>query len=98
MRLRHTVAALVTPALVLITGTAAHAAKPAPVHCGQIITTSIKVANDLRNCPRHGLVIGAPNITVALNGHTIDGDGAPFEPCPEDEPCDVGIANSGLED
>jgi hypothetical protein len=49
------------------------------VHCGQVITTSVKLANDLVDCATDGLVIGAPGITVDLNGHRIDGtsgDGA----------------------
>jgi hypothetical protein len=29
--------------------------------------------NDLTNCTTDGLVIGADNITLDLNGHTIDG-------------------------
>ncbi|MCW2902659.1 MAG: copper-binding protein [Streptosporangiaceae bacterium] len=43
------------------------------VVCGQVITKSVKLANDLRNCPAIGLEVGAPNITIDLNGHTIDG-------------------------
>jgi parallel beta-helix repeat protein len=73
----------------------AHAATEV-VHCGEVITHDVTVANDLINCPRHGLVIGAANITLDLNGHTIDGDGTLFDPCPVDEPCNSGIANSGL--
>jgi parallel beta-helix repeat protein len=38
-------------------------------------------------------VIGASNITLDLNGHTIDGDGTPVDPCPEGEACDVGVLN-----
>jgi parallel beta-helix repeat protein len=48
---------------------------PTTVACGQVITQSIKLANDLTNCPADGLVIGANNIKVDLHGHTIDGDG-----------------------
>jgi parallel beta-helix repeat protein len=44
------------------------------VTCGQVITKSTKVTNDLTNCPGNGLLIGADNITLDLNGHTIDGD------------------------
>lgn len=54
---------------------AAHA-KPAPlttVHCGQVITKSIRVANDLSGCGAAGLVVGAPRVTIDLNGHTISG-------------------------
>jgi hypothetical protein len=43
--------------------------------CGQRITTNATLLNDLTNCPGPGLVIGADNITLDLNGHTIDGQG-----------------------
>jgi large repetitive protein len=43
------------------------------VHCGQTLTHSVKLANDLTDCPGDGLVIGADGITVDLNGHMIDG-------------------------
>jgi parallel beta-helix repeat protein len=43
------------------------------VECGTVVTTSIRVANDLHDCPGDGLVVGASNITIDLNGHTIDG-------------------------
>ncbi|MER7362919.1 right-handed parallel beta-helix repeat-containing protein [Nonomuraea wenchangensis] len=46
------------------------------VVCGQVITRSIKLANDLHNCRGNGLEVGASNITIDLNGHTIDGSGA----------------------
>jgi parallel beta-helix repeat protein len=44
------------------------------VHCGDTITTDTKLDSDLTNCPGDGIVIGADNITLDLNGHTIDGD------------------------
>ena len=43
------------------------------VECGTIVSQSIRVANDLHDCPGDGLVVGASNITIDLNGHTIDG-------------------------
>jgi parallel beta-helix repeat protein len=43
------------------------------VKCGQIITQSIRLANDLVNCPGTGLVIGADRITIDLAGHSISG-------------------------
>ena len=46
---------------------------PTTVHCGQVLKQSTLVGNDLTECPGEGLVIGAPNIVVDLNGHTIDG-------------------------
>src|SRR4051794_38813239 len=76
--------------------TAASATPAVSVSCGDTITRDTKLMTDLVDCPRHGIIIGAPNITLDLNGHTIDGDGVLFEPCPEDEPCDVGVANSGI--
>jgi len=40
-------------------------------------------------------VIGADDITLDLNGHTIDGDGGLEEACADDEICDVGVINDG---
>jgi hypothetical protein len=51
----------------------AQAKPPVTVSCGQTLTHSVKLASNLTNCPDDGLVIGADNITVDLNGHTIDG-------------------------
>ena len=56
--------------------------------CGQVITQSIKVGNDLSNCPADGLVIGANNIKVDLGKHVIDGDGI-------NAATDDGIDNTG---
>lgn len=53
---------------------AGQAGSPTTVVCGQVITQSIRVGNDLSNCPADGLVIGADNIKVDLGGHVIDGD------------------------
>ena len=61
--------------------------------CGDTITTDTTLDSDLVNCPNNGIVIGADNITLDLNGHTIDGDGTPVDPCPEGEACDVGVLN-----
>jgi parallel beta-helix repeat protein len=63
------------------------------VSCGDTITTDTTLDSDLVNCPNNGIVIGANNITLDLNGHTIDGDGTPVDPCPEGEACDVGVLN-----
>ena len=52
------------------------------VGCGDTITTDTTLDSDLANCPNNGIVIGADNITLDLNGHTIDGDGALVDPCP----------------
>jgi large repetitive protein len=43
--------------------------------CGQVLTASITLSNDLLACAGDGLVIGAGGITVDLNGHTVQGTG-----------------------
>jgi parallel beta-helix repeat protein len=63
------------------------------VGCGDTITTDTTLDSDLVNCPNNGIVIGADNVTLDLNGHTIDGDGTPVATCPEGDRCDVGVAN-----
>jgi parallel beta-helix repeat protein len=66
------------------------------VSCGDEITADTTLDSDLVDCPNNGIVIGADSITLDLNGHTIDGDGTLFEGCdPQQEPCDVGVANNG---
>jgi large repetitive protein len=65
------------------------------VTCGATITVDTTLDSDLVDCPNNGIVIGADDITLDLNGHMIEGDGEPFEPCPEDEICDVGLVNDG---
>ena len=64
------------------------------VRCGDTITTDTTLDSDLVNCPNNGIVIGANNITLDLNGHIIDGDATPVDPCPEGASCDVGVDNS----
>ena len=64
------------------------------VSCGDTITTNTTLDSDLLNCPNNGIMIGADNITLDLNGHTIDGDATLVDPCPEGETCDVGVDNS----
>jgi parallel beta-helix repeat protein len=64
------------------------------VSCGATITTNTKIDSDLANCPSDGIVIGADNITLDLNGHTVGGDGVPAGSCFEEGVCDLGISNS----
>ncbi len=64
--------------------------------CGDTITADTRLDADLVNCPNHGIVIGADDITLDLNGHQIDGDAAPAAGCrPRRELCDVGVVNAG---
>ncbi|HEV3401784.1 MAG TPA: right-handed parallel beta-helix repeat-containing protein [Acidimicrobiales bacterium] len=54
----------------------------AVLSCGQVITQSTKLDNDVGPCPNngaHGIVIGASNITLDLNGHTVFGTAASGE-------------------
>ena len=61
--------------------------------CGATITTDTTLDSDLVNCPNNGIVIGADNITLDLNGHSINGDGKLIEDCAEI--CDTGVVNDG---
>ena len=56
----------------------------AEVACGEFLTESTRVLNDIVDCPGHGLIVGAPGITIDLDGHVIDGVGM-----------DAGILNHG---
>jgi parallel beta-helix repeat protein len=64
-------AASVAVAVSLAAGSSAAAAGPV---CGDTISSSTTLRSDLRDCPGDGLVIGADDITLNLNGHMIDGD------------------------
>lgn len=63
-------ATIVSVVPIVATTGPAHAATLA---CGQTITQSTTLDNDLGPCPNHGIVIGADNITFDLNGHSIVG-------------------------
>jgi parallel beta-helix repeat protein len=86
---------LVGVALVTLSG--AEAAGQGQPKCGDTITTDTTLHRDLLDCPNNGIIIGADNITLDLNGHLIDGDGeTPAAGChPRKEFCDVGVLNRG---
>ena len=64
--------------------------------CGDTITVDTTLHKDLVNCPNNGIVIGADDITLDLNGHLIDGDGTVASGCnPNAEICDSGIVDDG---
>src|SRR3954449_5234268 len=66
------------------------------VSCGDTITADVTLHRNLVNCPNNGIVIGADNITLDLNYHTVDGDGTPAAGCdPNTEFCDIGVLNDG---
>ncbi len=58
----------------------------ASVTCGQVLTQSTLVANDLLECSGNGLVVGADGITIDLNGRLLDGIGL-----------GVGVLNPGFD-
>ena len=79
----------------LLTLSGAEAANTQP-NCGETITADTTLDSDLVDCPNHGIVIGADDITLDLNGHPIDGDGTPAAGCnPRKEFCDIGVFNGG---
>jgi parallel beta-helix repeat protein len=43
--------------------------------CGALVRHDVKLTKDLNDCHGIGLVLDADNVTVDLNGHTVDGDG-----------------------
>src|SRR6185503_18553006 len=64
--------------------------------CGDTITTDTTLHHNLVNCPNNGIIIGADDITLDLNYHTVDGDGSLTPGCnPETEFCDEGVVNLG---
>jgi parallel beta-helix repeat protein len=67
-------------------------ARASTVSCGATITADTTLHRDLTDCAGNGLVIGADNIRLDLNGHTIDGNGAD-DPCAGDASCDAGVNN-----
>src|SRR6266446_5487970 len=64
---------VLTAAVAAFSAVGASPALAQHVSCGQVITHSTHVKNDLLDCPGDGLVIGASNIKLDLGGHTIDG-------------------------
>lgn len=80
-RARHLAPVLAISALLAVASNAQ--AQATHVTCGQTITHDTTLTVDLTNCPGDGLVIGADNITLNLNGHTIDGTVTQLPACDE---------------
>jgi large repetitive protein len=75
--MKPTLLALVAGAVAAIVPAAEPAAGAGSnVSCGQTLTQSTTLANDLVDCSGNGLLVGADNIRIDLNGHTIDGTNA----------------------
>ena len=88
-RLLSLIAALATCAL--STSIALGQGPGAGIACGDTITADTTLDRDLTDCPSNGILIGADDITLDLNGHTISGDGKPVRRCPRDQICDLGV-------
>ena len=93
-------ARLCVPIILLVVGCClvigAGPALASHVSCGDTIAADTTLDSDLVNCPNHGIVIGADDVTLDLNGHLVDGDGTPAAGCdPQKEPCDFGLFNDG---
>src|ERR1051325_4014903 len=88
-----TVAVVATFAVEAAIGSATAPGSAIPFGCGAIINTDTKLDSDLTDCPGNGIIIGADNITLDLNGHAIGGDGVPAGECFDEGVCDLGISN-----
>jgi parallel beta-helix repeat protein len=84
---------IVAAALSVGVGSASGHASGSQPSCGDTISMDTKLVKDLVDCPNNGIMIGADNITLDLNGHLIDGDNSEFSDCSPDEPCDIGIVD-----
>ncbi len=47
------------------------------IGCGEVITKSTTLTADVGPCPGNGIIIGADNIRLNLNGHTVSGTPGP---------------------
>jgi hypothetical protein len=65
------------------------------VSCGDTVTADTTLHKDLVDCTNNGIEIGADDLTLDLNGHSVTGDGKPFKGCADNESCDAGLLNEG---
>lgn len=71
---RRAVGAISVLALVLSLTTFAHPAGAGHLGCGDVIIQDTTLDSDIGPCPGHGIIVGASNVVLDLNGHTITGD------------------------
>lgn len=55
----------------LVPGAPPAAAEPAGLSCGQTVTADVTFTEDVVGCTGNGLVVGAANVTIDLNGHRL---------------------------
>ena len=68
-------AALTTLGITALLAFGAGPAAASHVQCADVITEDTTLDSDLVDCPWIGVVIRADDVTLDLDGHTIDGDG-----------------------
>jgi len=73
---RFFIAPAVTVAWIATAALTGVPAAAATLTCGEPLTTSVVLTQDLTDCPGDGLVVAANGITVDLGGHTVDGTSA----------------------
>jgi parallel beta-helix repeat protein len=96
MQARRIVLPVCVAAVIAVVALGAGEARANHVACGDTITADTTLDSDLVNCPNNGIVIGADNVTLDLNGHLIDGDGTKALGCdPNVEVCDAGVVDDG---
>ncbi|MDP8943581.1 MAG: right-handed parallel beta-helix repeat-containing protein [Actinomycetota bacterium] len=77
--MRRIVVVLSAAAAVLAIGPAPAAAEETPVFCGQVVTGTVKVANDLDCVDTDALIVGSDNTVIDLNGHRFTCTGAGYQ-------------------
>jgi parallel beta-helix repeat protein len=87
------VVAALTAVVAVVAG--ASMAQTGGLSCGDTIMVDTTLDRDLTGCRSNGLLIGADNITLDLNEHTVSGDGKLVRRCPRRQLCDFGVATDG---
>jgi hypothetical protein len=72
---RILLAALAASVLVAVAPEAQGSGSQAITTCATTAMRNAVLTTDLLNCPGHGIIVGAPGITIDLQGFTISGDG-----------------------
>lgn len=76
-RTRRVVGLAATTALVAgtaLAGTAVGQHERGHLQCGDVVTFEVSLNSDVGPCPGVGLIIGADNVTLDLNGHSVTGN------------------------
>ena len=95
MTLAKQITVVVALTLVVAVAAGASTAQTGGLSCGDTITVDTTLDRDLLNCPNNGILIGADDITLDLNGHVIDGNRSASRGCdPRKEFCDSGVGNN----